>query len=158
MKGGERMALDIAPASFWRLSNDLRNIWEDDAWKTLVNNTPSGLSISEDDKHVYIEAALPGINPEDVEITFDKGMLWIKGEAKKEAKNRKVYQNMASSFSYRVAVPGDIDPNIEPEATCEHGVMTITFTKSPQSQPKKIAIKGAGKQLKVSKEEKKETK
>lgn len=148
------MAFDIAPANFWKLSNDLRNFWEDDAWKTLVNNTPSGLSVSEDDKHVYVEAAIPGIRPQDVEITFDKGILWIKGESKKEIDNRKVYQSMASSFSYRVAVPGDINLDIEPEATCENGVMTITFAKSPQAQPKRIAVKTISKQSKQSKEEK----
>lgn len=143
------MAFDLAPANFWRLSNDLRNFWEDDAWKTLVNNTPSGLSITEDDKHVYVEAAVPGISPEDVEITFDKGILWIKGEAKKEVSQRKVYQTMASAFSYRVAVPGDIDMNVEPEATSENGVMTITFSKLPQAQPKKIAVKVTAKQEKA---------
>jgi HSP20 family molecular chaperone IbpA len=40
-----------------------------------------------------------------------------------------------------VAVPGDVDPNKEPEATYKHGVMTITFNKTPKAQPKKIQIK-----------------
>lgn len=138
------MALDLVPSNFWRISNDLRNFWEDDAWKTLVSNTPSGLSISEDDKNIYVETALPGINSNDIEVTFDKGILWIKGETKKENQNRKVYQNMASSFSYRVAVPGDINTDIEPEASYDNGIMTIKFAKSPQSQPKKIVVKAKG--------------
>lgn len=146
------MAMDLVPANFWRISDDLRNFWADDAWKTLVNNTPSGLSISEDDKHVYVEAAIPGVNPEDVEITFDKGVLWIKGESKKQVTNRKVYQNMASTFSYRVAVPGDVDTSVEPEASWENGVMTITFAKSPQAQPKKITVRTTNKSAKQKEE------
>lgn len=145
------MAIDLVPSNFWRISDDLRNFWEDSSWKTLVNNTPSGLSISEDEKHVYVEAAIPGINPEDVEVTFDKGILWIKGESQKQSTNRKVYQTMASSFSYRVAVPGDIDMNVEPEASYENGIMTVTFSKLPQAQPKKITVKTTGKAKKEEK-------
>lgn len=137
------MAFDITPSRFWTLPVRWQD-WEDDdmvpSWN--VNN----LSISEDDKNVYVEAAVPGVDPNDVEMTFDKGMLWIKAESKEEEndKNKKFYRKATSSFSYRVAVPGDIDLNTEPEAAVEHGIVKITFTKSPKSQPKKITIK-AGK-------------
>ena len=98
-----------------------------DDWD-LTTNVPTGLTISEDDKYVYVSASLPGVDPKDVEVTFDKGVVWIKGEA-------------SSSFSYRIAVPGDIDAEKDPEATSKHGVMTVKFTKKPQSQPKKITVK-----------------
>lgn len=39
----------------------------------------NGLSMSEDDKNVYVEAALPGVAPKDIDITFEKGTLWIRG-------------------------------------------------------------------------------
>lgn len=139
------MAFDITPSGFWSLPVRWQD-WDDD------DNTPSGgmmnnLSISEDDKSVYIEAAVPGIDPVDVEITFDKGMLWIKAENRQEEKdkdkNKKYYRRATSSFSYRVAVPGDIDTNEEPEASVDHGVVKITFAKSPKSQPRKITVKSS---------------
>jgi HSP20 family protein len=134
------MTYDLTPSSFWRFPS-LRPItgWDDDDDMTVT--TPSGLSISEDDTHVYVETALPGIDPKDVEITFDKGMLWVKGETKEEEKKKKYYRKATSSFSYRVAIPGDIDPNKEPVATAKHGIMTIAFAKSPVSSPKKISVK-----------------
>jgi len=121
-------------------------LWnEDESWLTTHNNTQSNVAISEDDKNVYIEAALPGLDPKDVDITFEKGYVWIKGEAKEEEtdKKKKFYRRATKSFSYRIAVPGDIDMNAEPTASYKHGVMTVTFSKSPKTQPKKIQIKTA---------------
>lgn len=138
------MALDLVPWSFWRFPA-LRSFWdwdEEEEW-SLSATAPSGLSISEDDKNVYVTAALPGVDPKDVEVTFDKGILWIKGENKEEEKGRKYYRKATNAFSYRVAVPGDIDPKAEPSATCKNGVMTVTFAKSAMAQPKKIAVKAA---------------
>lgn len=138
------MAFDIVPGSFWsfpsfRAPSSIFD--EEDDW--LTSGSPSGISISEDEKKVYVTAALPGIAEEDIDITFNKGLLWIKGDTKteEEDKKRKFYRRATSSFSYRVAVPGEIDPNSEPEATFKNGVMAITFTKSPASQPKKISVK-----------------
>jgi HSP20 family protein len=131
---------DMVPQSFFRFPT-FRNIWDDED-DFLTPSTPSGLSISEDDKSVYVDASLPGVDPKNIDITFDKGVVWIKGEsAEEEKEGKKYYRRASSSFSYRVAVPGDLDQNSEPQATYKNGVMKVTFTKSPQSQPKKIAIK-----------------
>lgn len=118
---------------------------DEDDWASLPS-VPSGISISEDEKNVYVCAALPGVSEKDIDMTFDKGYLWVKGEAKSEEddKKRKYYRRASSSFSYRIAVPGDVDLNKEPEAKYQDGVMEVTFAKSPASQPKKITVK-AGK-------------
>jgi HSP20 family molecular chaperone IbpA len=69
--------------------------------------------------------------------------LWIRGSQKQEEKNeqKKYYRKAASSFSYRVAVPGDIDENKEPEVTCKNGVIKTVFAKRPEIEPKKLTIK-----------------
>lgn len=133
------MTFDITPSRFWTIPSRWQDWDEDDIMPTTGMNN---LSISEDDKNVYIEAAVPGIDPKEVDITFDKGMLWIKAEKKEEEKdkNKKFYRRATSSFSYRIAVPGEIDPNAEPQADIDHGVVKITFAKSPKSQPKKITV------------------
>jgi len=71
----------------------------------------SGLSVSEDDKHVYVEAAVPGVEPDKIEVSYDKGVLWIRGQQEQENqdRNRKYYRKASASFSYRLAVPGNID-------------------------------------------------
>lgn len=132
--------VDLVPRTYWRLPS-LSNFWEDDEDYPTMTNWPSGLSLSEDDKHVYVSAAVPGVDPKDIEVTFDKGVVWIKGEVKEEESDKKYYRKAASSFSYRLSVPGDLDQTKEPQASVSRGVMTVTFTKSPQTQPKKISVK-----------------
>ncbi len=138
------MAYDLIPKNFFSFpSIQIPSIWnDDDEWLTAPSS-PSGLSVSEDDKKVYIEAALPGIDPKNVEITTQDGYLWIRGEVKEEEKDksRKYYREATKSFSYRVAVPGDIDSSIDPVASYRHGVMTVAFLKSAKSQPKRIPVR-----------------
>jgi HSP20 family protein len=138
------MAFDLIPKRFLSFpSLSLPDFWdEDEEWLT-VPSTQSGLSVYEDENKVYVEAAVPGLDPKDIDITFQDGYLWIRGETKKEEedKKKKYYRKATSSFSYRVAVPGDVDEAKEPEATYKHGVMTVAFAKSAKAQPKKIQIK-----------------
>ncbi len=120
----------------------LPSIWNaEDDWLTAPSS-PSGLSVSEDDTRIYIEASLPGIDPKQIEVTYHDGYLWVRGESKEEEKDqkRKYYREATKSFSYRVAVPGDIDNSIDPKATYKHGIMTVAFMKSPKVQPKKIQV------------------
>ena len=60
----------------------------DNDWLS-VPSEKGGLSVYEDDKKVYVEAALPGIDPNDVDITYQDKYLWIRGETKTEEKDKK---------------------------------------------------------------------
>lgn len=115
---------------------------EDDLWSSEGTHL-SGLTISEDKGHVFVEAHLPGLKPEHIEVTFEKGILWIRGEKKEEEedKHKKYYKKASSAFSYRLQVPGMIDEKKEPEATYKDGVMKVSFPKTQESQSKKIKIK-----------------
>jgi HSP20 family protein len=134
------MANSLIPRSIFDAPafSRMPSIWDD--FEDLIPRTSSNLSISEDDKNVYVEAAVPGVNPEDVEVTFDKGTLWIKAESKQEEGDKKYYRRAASSFSYRVGVPGEIDTHSEPKATYKNGVMKVAFQKVPEAQPKRITV------------------
>lgn len=105
----------------------------------------SGLSVSEDEKNVYIEASVPGIRPEEIEISYEKGILWIKAMKKEETedKKRKFYRKATSSFSYRVALPSNVEEGKQPEANCKNGILKVTFSKKKKSEAKKIPVKGA---------------
>lgn len=124
-------------------SLSLPDFWDDEEEWSTSPSTQSGLSVYEDEKNVYVEAAVPGIDPKDVDLTFHDGYLWIRGETKEEETNqkKKYYRKASRSFSYRVAIPGDVNTSIDPEATYKHGIMTVAFEKSPKAQPKKIQVK-----------------
>lgn len=127
-----------APRSLWRLPTLYEDLEEDLLSSTTTIN---GLSISEDEKNVYVEASLPGIDPKDIEVTFDKGVLTVSGEKEEEERKKKYYRKASSSFSYRALIPGEVDPSQAPTAEAKNGVMKVTFVKVPESQPKKINVK-----------------
>jgi len=115
---------------------------EEEGWLQEFSDL-SGLSVYEDENNVYVEAALPGVKPEEIEMTFDRGILWIKAQKKEETEDskKKFYRKAAASFSYRVAVPGNIDENRQPDAICKHGMIRVIFSKTKETHPKKIPVK-----------------
>lgn len=134
--------VNLVPRSFFNWDwPRFPSLWDEDEDFWSLSSSPSGLTVSEDDKHVFVEAQVPGIDPEKIDVTYDKGVLWIRGQQEQEEKGKKFYRKAASQFSYRVAVPGDIDEQKEPEASCKNGVMKVTFMKKLEVQPKKIAVK-----------------
>lgn len=135
----------LIPRDYWMLpTKRIQSILDefDDDLALPLADSASGLSVSEDDTNVYVEAAIPGVDPDDVEVTLNQGTLWIRGEAQKEEqdKKRKFYRRAVQSFSYRVAVPGDIDPAMEIQAEAENGVLRLIIPKAASSQPQKITV------------------
>ncbi len=114
-----------------------------DGWG--LNPEQTGLTISEDEKNIYVEAATPGLKLEDIEIDLEQGVLLIRGEGQEieEDKNKKYYRKSSNSYSYRVALPSHIDEKKEPKAVYKDGVIKLTFNKVQQAQTKKIALKNA---------------
>lgn len=107
--------------------------------------TPSGgdnnLDVYETENEVVVRANVAGVDREKVDITFEKGVLWIQAEEETEEKEGKKYYRMATrSYSYKVAVPGNIDFKLDPEAVVENGVVRVTFKKAEEAKPKKIAV------------------
>ena len=136
---------DLLPR-IWRPFGLLPSIFEEEnEWFPNITtfSNERGLSVSEDNGSVLVEAAVPGLKPEDIEISLDKGTLWVKGQKteEKEDKDRKFYRKASSSFSYCTSLPESVDLEAEPEATYEDGIVKITFLKKESTEPKKIEIK-----------------
>ncbi len=122
----------------WAMPFSLVDELENMSW--VPNNT--GLQIAEDQTHVFIEASLPGLSENEIEITYEKGNLLIRGEKKESEadKNKKYYKRSSRSFMYQMSVPGNIDDAIEPKAEFKNGVAVITFEKKKKDQPKRITF------------------
>lgn len=136
------MARELVPQSFFRFPN-LPNLWEDFEGKMSkwLSDENTGISVSEDNQSVFVEAQLPGLQPENIDISLNKNTLWIKGEKKEveEDKEKKYYRRARNSFYYQVDLPSQVEENSE-QAHYEDGVLKITFKKTKQSQVRKISI------------------
>lgn len=102
----------------------------------------SGLTISEDEKYVYIEAYVPGIKSEEIELSLNQGILWIKAIKKEEVKDnkRKFYRRATNSFSYSIPLPSAVDETKSPESICKNGIVKIKFNKKQAQPAKKISV------------------
>lgn len=137
------MVNDLIPANFWRFPMMPFSSMLDEMEDLMPSsNLFNGLAVSEDEKNVYIEAAVPGVEAKDVDITFNKGIVTIKAEKKEEEKGKTYHRRSARSFFYRVAIR-DVDFKAEPQAHYKNGMMTVTFAKIPEAKPRKIAVKTA---------------
>jgi HSP20 family protein len=116
------------------------SVWEDDDFGLLANQGDN-LDVYETKDEVVVKANVAGIDPDKVEITFEKGVLMVSGQEVEEKEGKKFYKKASRSYSYRVAVPGNIDSKSEPEAKVNHGIVSVTFKKAEEVKPKKISIK-----------------
>lgn len=104
-----------------------------------------GLNVHEEEGKIVLKAAVPGIPVEKLDITYEDGMLHIKGiaeETEEEKKKKKVVyrKQMVSSVDYTAHLPRPIEPGgIEAEVV--NGVITITAPIAEAAKPKKIAVK-----------------
>ncbi|MBX3416402.1 MAG: Hsp20/alpha crystallin family protein [Pirellulaceae bacterium] len=104
------------------------------------------MDVSETDHAIEVQMDLPGVKPEDVEITIENNMVTIRGhrmETREEHdKNRQFHsvERSFGSFSRSFALPTSVKDS-EAAAEFREGVLHVTFPKSEEVKPKKINIK-----------------
>lgn len=102
------------------------------------------LDISENDKEVEVHAELPGVKPEEVNISIVDDVLTIKGEKKVERKTEErqwhAIERAYGAFSRSVRMPAPVDAD-KAKASYKDGVLSVVVPKRPEVQPKKIEIK-----------------
>ncbi|MFW6038908.1 MAG: Hsp20/alpha crystallin family protein [bacterium] len=131
----------------WRWPMQLRNDdfeqmmrrWWEDGDEDLATYP---VDIREDDKHIYVEAELPGFNKDEIEVTLEQGVLSIRAQRKTEEKKgeqhlvERRFQRVARSFT----LPGSVDEN-QVQAELRDGVLTLTLAKNEAAQPRRIEVK-----------------
>lgn len=106
------------------------------------------LDVKEDEKAFHVTADLPGLTDKDVDVTFDDGLLTIRGEKKVERDEKKdtwhVVERSYGSFARQLSLPANIDAG-KIEASFDKGVLKINLPKQPveQTTAKKIEIKAS---------------
>lgn len=124
-----------------RMLSQWPDYWDEDTMPSISGSRD--LDVYETEDEVVVRANVAGVADNDIDLTFEKGVLLIQAERteEEEDKKKKHYSKSSWSYSYKVAVPGMIDFSKEPEANIEDGVVTVTFKKSEGAKPKKLAIK-----------------
>ena len=102
------------------------------------------LNAWEDAENFYVEAELPGLALEDLEISLaDAETLTIKGQRKEPAAEGGSWhrrERAFGSFERALSLPGAVAAE-RVEASLKLGVLTVKLPKAPELQPRKIEIK-----------------
>jgi HSP20 family protein len=101
------------------------------------------LDITSASDALIVDAALPGVPPEDVEITVEDGTLTIRAETRSERKEDDgqtlISEIRRGSLSRAVALPSGLEPD-KASATFEHGVLHLRIPKAEAVKPRQIRI------------------
>lgn len=101
------------------------------------------VDIREEKEKFVVEVDLPGISPKDVEVTYENGVLLVKGEKVREQveEGESYYrtERKYGSFVRRFSLPELIDDE-KITASGNNGVLTISLPKKEKVQPKRIKV------------------
>lgn len=142
----------IEPLS--RLRSEVDRLFDDFPFRlpsmsfTRLMPTAPAVEIKETSKSYKITAELPGMEPDDVEVSFEDGMLRLAGEKKEEREeNERGYrlcERRYGAFERLLDLPAAADDgNIK--AKFKNGVLTVTVQKDGKAerQPRRIAVEKA---------------
>ena len=105
--------------------------------------SPVALDVAAGTDALQIQAALPGVRPEDVEITVEDGTLSIRGTSREERNENEggyvVQEIRRGEFSRSISLPSGLEPD-RAEATFENGILSLRIPKAEQTKPRQIRI------------------
>ena len=126
-------------------------------FRTLWSRTGSAaqampLDVYATEDEVVILAAVPGLRPEDLEITAHQSTVTLSGKVvdvaeAEEAKNATwfLHELWSGEFRRSLTLPFEVDAD-RAQATFERGVVRIVMPKAEQAKPRRIAIGGTSAQ------------
>lgn len=141
-------------APFFGLRREIDRLFEDavgrgdrmrGAWSPAVD-------VKETDRDLSLEFELPGISQDDVEISFENGVLTVRGEKREERKEEEegryhIIERTYGAFTRSFQLPQGVEDE-QIEAEFDNGVLRVRIPKAAIQQPRRIQI-GAGKRGEV---------
>jgi HSP20 family protein len=114
---------------------------------TMVRPLPLDVYATQDEAVVI--AAVPGMSPQDLEVTIDQNVVTLSGTVPTAAESEQgkgatwyLHELWHGQFRRSVTLPFEVDAG-QAEATFENGIVRIMLPKAERAKPHKIAIKSA---------------
>ncbi|MEI7037013.1 Hsp20/alpha crystallin family protein [Fulvimonas yonginensis] len=116
---------------------------EADASNVVTSQWAPRVDIKEEDKRFVIFVDVPGVDPANIEVSMEKGILTIKGERTMENREQNGrftrIERSHGTFHRRFALPDSADPD-GVTAVGRHGVLEIVIPKRAETTPRRISI------------------
>jgi HSP20 family protein len=132
------------------LHRELDRLLDDAVSGTLVGaNWVPAMDVEESAAGLKLTFEVPGVDPENLSVTFENGVLTVTGEKRLERKagngngGTHGFERRYGRFERSVTLPQTVDPD-RISADCRNGVLTIELPKRPEAQPRRIEISATG--------------
>ena len=107
------------------------------------------MDVYEEGDNLVVEAHLPGIQPDDLDVHVEQGVLTISGktESEQERKERNylLREKRSGRFTRSLQLPATYRTE-ECQANFENGVLRLTFPKAEEAKPRRLQIRTGGQQ------------
>lgn len=130
-----------------RLHNEMNRLldrWGTNGPGTFARSVYPLLNLWEDESHLYVEAELPGLEADDVEMyVTGENQLSLKGERKQPERKGGTWHRQErgfAPFSRLIELPCPVNSD-QVSAEFKHGVLTIKLPKSEAARPRRIEVK-----------------
>src|SRR5579859_6989949 len=104
------------------------------------------VDIKEETDKFLVRADIPGVDPKDIEVSLENGVLTVSGKRESEVKDEKDdyrrVERVYGEFFRQFTLPESADPE-KVTAKCEKGVLEITIGKTEARKPKRISVKAS---------------
>ena len=120
-----------------------RGLWRNEEERPLRGSWVPAINVLEREDAIVIQADLPGLKAEDVEVTVEEGTLNIRGERKlEEANEGETYhrvERLYGVFERSFTLSNSVDTT-KIDARFKNGEMTLTLPKREESKPRTVKI------------------
>ncbi len=110
-----------------------------------AGHAPLPLDVCETENSFVVKAALPGVKPDDVQITVHGDTLTIRAESKaeevKKGEHWHLRERKFGAFQRSVALATAVDSD-KSQASFDNGVLTLTLPKAESAKPRQIKVNG----------------
>jgi HSP20 family protein len=144
----------------WDPFNELRRMQEtmNHLWRGFGASTTEGqemetwavpLDVVQQGDNFVIHASLPGINPDNIDVSIEDNVLTIRGQSAHESEHKEgsylMQERRSGSFYRALRLPETVDTD-QAHPFYEHGVLTITIPKAESKKAKqlKVSVDGRG--------------
>ncbi|MGL4649277.1 MAG: Hsp20/alpha crystallin family protein [Caldilineaceae bacterium] len=115
-------------------------------WQRAGEGMALALDVAEEDDTYIVKASLPGVKPEEIDVTLADNVLTIRGELKadEEIKDERyhVRERRWGTYMRSVTLPAPVNQE-QIDANFEHGVLTLRLPKSEAVKPRRINVRSS---------------
>jgi HSP20 family protein len=149
----------------WDPFNELRRMQEtmNHLWRGFGASTTEGqemetwavpLDVVQQGDNFVIHASMPGVNPDNVDVSIEDDVLTIRGQSAHESEHKEgnylMRERRSGSFYRALRLPDTVDTD-QAHPSYEHGVLTITIPRAESKKAKQLKVSGGGRELEGAK-------